>query len=156
MTRSIRVALVAAALALSLAARLQACSCLGPRPLDEERGSASAVFTGRVTGIKPAGDGLNVIVTMTPLLRWKGGLDATVVLATGANDGLCGCHFEIGGEYLVFAWPTTTQGQEMLFTHLCSRTAIAAGNPDIQSLGAPLTPTPARATSWGAVKRVWR
>lgn len=148
--------ILAGALAATLGAfsTLRACSCTGERTLQQEFMSAAAVFSGRVTSFQPAGDGINVIVTVTPLHRWKGGLDASVAIATGANDGLCGVAFEVGREYLVFAWPYT--GQAALFTHLCSRTARVEGNPDIQNLGSPLTPTPARAKSWGAVKRAWR
>ncbi len=158
MFRPALVALIIGALAASQGAfaRLEACSCTNERTLEQELNSAVAVFTGRVTAIQPAGDKSNVIVTLTPLLRWKGGLGVPLTLATPENSGVCGYAFEVGGEYLVFAWPYTISGQQTIFTHLCSRTASAEGNPDIQKLGAPLVPTAVRAISWGGVKRAWR
>jgi hypothetical protein len=137
-------------------AKLEACSCTNERTLAQEFESAAAVFTGRVTAVQPAGDGFNVIVSLTPLLRWKGGLSVPLTLATPENSGICGYAFEIGREYLVFAWPYTISGQQTIFTHLCSRTGSAEGNPDITNLGPPLVPTAVRAISWGSVKRVWR
>ena len=154
MLRPSRVVLPALAALLAAPPGLMACSCLGPFPLEQQVASASVVFTGRVTAIQPSGDGSYVTVTLTPLLRWKGGLDPTVTVATGLNEANCGFLFEVGYEYLVFAWTSSTPAP--LFTHSCSRTAPANGNQDIPNLGAPLTPTPVRATSWGGVKRVWR
>ena len=158
MLRRSVVLLLATALATALgaAARLEACTCTNEPTLAQEFESAAAVFTGRVTAIQPAGDGFNVIVTLTPLLRWKGGLDDPVILATPENAGICGYAFEIAREYLVFAWPYSISGQETIFTHLCSRTASAEGNQDIPNLGSPLVPTAVRAMSWGGVKRAWR
>jgi len=152
-----RAALLIGALAAlgPAASRLQACTCIDIPSLEENLASAAVVFAGRVTAIQPAGDGLNVIVTLAPLMRWKGGVSATVTVVTGENGGLCGVAFETGREYLVFATPYTP-GPPALVTHLCTRTAPVENNPDVQKLGAPLSPTPVRAVSWGGVKRVWR
>jgi hypothetical protein len=108
-----------------------------------------------VTRIEPASDGF-LIVTMTPLVRWKGGLVDPVPVRTGPNKASCGVTFEVGREYLVFADWAVLFGQDLYYTTSCSRTRFAEGNPDIEQLGPPLLPTTARTISWGGVKVAWR
>ena len=157
MSRAPFAALLAGAFAASLGASgtLHACSCTNQNTIPQETAAATTVFFGRVTGIRPAGDGINVLVTMTPLLRWKGGLAASVTVMTGANDGLCGFHFDIGLDYVVFGWQQAAPSV-VLFTHSCTYDMRADAALAVQTLGPPLSPTPVRARSWGGVKRAWR
>ena len=144
------------AIALGATARLEACSCTNDPTLEEQVASASMVFSGLVTDIQPAGDKSNVLVTITPLRRWKGGLDNPVLVATGMDVGVCGVTFVVGSEYLVFAYPVQIAGQQRPFTHSCTRTALAENNPDVTNLGPPLIPTAVRSLTWGGVKLAWR
>ncbi len=155
MRRSFVPVLAAALLALP-AARLEACSCTNQHTVPEEVAAATTVFFGHVTAIQPAGDALNVLVTMTPLLRWKGGLEASVTILTGANDGVCGYPFQVGLDYVVFGWTQTYAGQPVLFSHLCTYNTQTDAAGAIQMIGPPVLPTPTRTWSWGAVKRAWR
>ena len=150
--------LVAAALTavLGAAARLDACSCTNQHTLQEEVAAANTVFFGHVTDIQLAGDGLNVLVTMTPLLRWKGGLDATVTVLTGMNEGVCGVPFQVGLDYVVFSWNQVFSGRPVQFTHLCTYDSQTDAAHAVQVLGPALVPTPAHVRSWGGVKRAWR
>lgn len=58
---------------------------------------------------------------------FKGEKADTVTILTGFGHGDCGIQFEKGQDYLVF-----THGKNE--TSNCSRTALAAGNPDVAKL----------------------
>jgi len=157
MTRPPRIPLLVAIFVTAIVLRpldAHACTCTWDLTTIEEFNSAVAVFAGTVTGIEPAGDGYNVIVTLTPTVRWKGGFDDPVQTLTGMNDGLCGVHFVVGESYLVFAW--NSGGQPVFFTHSCSRTGLLAGNPTVSELPPPQQPVPTRMKTWGALKTFYR
>jgi hypothetical protein len=42
------------------------------------------------------------------------------------------------------------------FTHLCARTGLLEGHPDLASLPPPLATTPAARASWGTLKLHYR
>jgi hypothetical protein len=149
-----RVAL-AAILALALASPAFACSC-GSRPsVEDARAASAAVFTGipvSIVGPVPGDTGGDRRVTFRVTAIWKGDVTATYSVVTG--DGpMCGVNFNLGEEWLVYAFPHFNAPE--VFTHICSRTARSAGNPDIAALGPPLT-TPGLAGSWGWVKAQYR
>jgi hypothetical protein len=159
MTRPPRIPLLVAALAFAVLLRpieSHACSCTFDHTVMEEFNIATAVFAGTVTNIQPAGDGTNVLVTMTPTIRWKGGFDDPVQVITGMNDGVCGVHFVVGESYLVFAFNTTYSGQPAFFTHSCTRTGVLANNPTVSDLPPPQQPVPTRLKTWGALKTSYR
>ena len=133
-----------------------ACSCTNNLTLQEEFGYAAAVFSGRVLSVVPAGDGFNVIVSMEPIARWKGGLGSAVIVVTPDNEGSCGFTFAVGVEYLVFASQPNFQGSPTYFTHLCARTSPLEDNPHVPFLGPPLQPTGALSPTWGGIKTIYR
>lgn len=149
-------ALVAALLAAPVTAA--ACSCTYEPTLQEEFDSATRVFSGRVLWINPSPYGEWNEVMFEPLERWKGPMDPGIVVVTGSNDGVCGNHFEVGGEYLLFCW-VLSYGitlTPMPFTHSCSRTAPLEANPWISLLPPPVLPVSAARPTWGALKTIHR
>jgi hypothetical protein len=150
--------LAAVALALATAPlprTAAACSCTNELTLQQEFGFANAVFSGRVVSVDPVGDGFHVLAVLEPIARWKGGIGPTVGVLTPENQGICGFPFEIGGEYLVFAFESYAVGSTPFFTHSCSRTSPLADNPYVPLLGPPLLPTGASPTTWGAIKLLY-
>ncbi len=159
MTPTLRIPLAALFLStagLLPASELRACSCTNDHTVLQEFGYAAAVFAGTVTNIQPLGDGNNEIVTLTPTVRWKGGLDNPVQVITGLNPAICGFPFAVGQSYLVFAFTSTFSGQPAYWTHLCSMDGPLADNPIVPALPAPVLPVPTRANTWGALKSFYR
>jgi len=62
----------------------------------------------------------------------------------------------VGESYLVFAFPTTLNGQPAYMTHLCTMDGPLAGNSIVPQLPDPVLPVPVRVHSWGAVKSLYR
>ena len=152
---SVLTGLLAAAVLLA-PPRALACSCTNNHTVMEEYDAASTLFAGTVTNIQPAGDGLNYMVTLNPTIRWKGGLDSPAQVLTGLNDGVCGFHFVVGEDYLVFAFNTLFNGQPALFTHSCSMDGLLAGNTIVPQLPPPVQPVPTLGRSWGTLKTLYR
>jgi hypothetical protein len=151
--------LVAAGLAASLAARARACECTAPLQLDLMVARSSTVFTGTVVAIQPSANAQYMLLTVTPALRWKGGLTDPMVIADPVNDGICMLHVTVGTEYLFFTDPVGVVGpapETGVYVTSCTGTAPTQDNPFIAGLGAPLNPTPTLARSWGALKLVYR
>jgi len=152
--RGLAPALVLLALATPPAA---ACTCTEPPPLQQEFDAAWLVFSGRVLEIQEDPFG-TLAVSLDPIDRWKGPLSPGQLVVTPLNGGVCGFTFEVGQEYLVFAfyYPYGVTMTPTPFTHLCSRTSLLAGNPYVASLPPPLVPTPAARPTWGALKIGYR
>jgi hypothetical protein len=150
--RFARRVVLAALVALALASPAYACSC-GPRPsVEESRAASAAVFTGIPISIQSNADpGGNFRVTFQVTAVWKGTVGAQYSLLMD-DPQMCGVSFRLGEEWLVYAFPYYAAE---VYTYNCSRTARAAGNPDFEELGPPLT-TPALASSWGLVKAIYR
>jgi hypothetical protein len=136
----------------------RACSCTNPLTVSESVQVSAAVFTGRVTSVETGSFGVfgTKRVQLELLLYWKGSPPETVTLYTEENEGVCGANLQLDGEYLVYALGVTDGVTTALYTHLCTRTAPAAGNPDLSELGTPQGPTPTRPPSWGAIKSLYR
>jgi hypothetical protein len=104
--------------------QVYACSCAEPPPPKTAAEKAAAVFTGIVTGREllsrhePFGPRRRYRFTVTDVL--KGEVRRTVDVYTGLGGGDCGYSFELGQEYLVYAYATRTG----LSTNICSRTRI--------------------------------
>ena len=68
---------------------------------------------------------------------WKGELRKDVAIRTGLWDALCGYHFELGEQYLVYAY---SSGDGALHAGICSRTnVLAAAAEDMEQLGEPIS-----------------
>ncbi len=138
-----------------------ACSCVMPSPPAVAAGDAAAVFSGTVTSIvdrgsfnfldevrtwfglphqSPGGDSRQVTLTVAD--SWKGVTETPVTIGTGYGDADCGFSFNVGGQYLVYAY----DNQGRLATNMCLRTAelsqVPADLTYLQTLPT-LTVTPA-------------
>jgi hypothetical protein len=153
----IRFALTAGCTAFAVQAL--ACECTAPLQLDLMVARSSTVFTGTVVAIQPSANPQYVLLTVTPALRWKGGLSSPMIIADPVTDGICMLHVTVGTEYLFFTDPFGVVGpapETNCYVESCSGTAPTAANPFIGGLGTPLNPTPTLARSWGALKILWR
>lgn len=120
-----------------------ACDCDMPPAPKKALQQAAAVFVGQVTQIKILdkkeyhGD-YAMQVQFKVANSWKGVNGAQAVVQTGAEGGAdCGYDFEVGHEYLVYAY--TLPGDKTLITGLCSRTRpIEDATPDLAALGRPV------------------
>jgi hypothetical protein len=66
---------------------------------------------------------------------WKGVADPFIILRTGKGGGDCGCSFEVGHRYIIFA---RQSDEGHLRTSICSRTVPWVGQADLLSaLGPP-------------------
>ncbi|MYA23583.1 MAG: hypothetical protein F4Z30_12750 [Gemmatimonadetes bacterium] len=132
------------------------CSCEPPGTPLEELALYDAVFTGRVVAIDQiAGTPEEDVWILFQLSAvWKGALREDIAIRTGPYDAACGYPFEVGGEYLVYAY---FLGDGDLYTGLCSRTnSLAAATEDAAQLGEPIFRQVASSVppmSWGGVKR---
>ncbi|MGB7443729.1 MAG: hypothetical protein WA919_21915 [Coleofasciculaceae cyanobacterium] len=118
--------------------RAEACSCIQPPPPLTALEQATAVFAGKVTSINQT-EPFNLEVTFQVSQAWKGEASSTLVVATPLNSAMCGVYFEIGEEYLVYAYGEENQ----LSTNLCSRTQLASqAEADLVMLGGGQLPTP--------------
>ena len=67
---------------------------------------------------------------------FKGALSSEVAVLTGTGRGDCGCPFQVGEQYLVYA-SSTKKGLE---TNICTRTTnIGRADADLAELGVPKT-----------------
>jgi hypothetical protein len=122
----------------------RACTCNLPQlnrtlrqQVNQSRKHARAVFSGSVLRIDEAGDSMRVTFKIEG--SWKGALSKEVVVVTGRGGGDCGYRFEVGQNYLVYAYGV---GEAGLGTNICQRTMpLAPGAGDLKILGKPKRPT---------------
>lgn len=111
-----------------------ACSCLKPESPQKELEKSTSVFVWKVTDISWAKKEwsqtqqvsypktINFAVTQN--FKWVNG--KTITLKTANNSAMCGYDFEKWKEYLVYT--------NKYNVYLCSRTALAENNKDIEIL----------------------
>lgn len=117
--------------------RASACSCIMPEPPLAAKDNSAAVFSGRVTGIKPPVNMTSSLdesrITFDVLMSWKGIDRNPVQIFSSTSSASCGYEFEEGKEYLVYAY----DNEGRLSTGLCTRTALLAdAAEDLAALGA--------------------
>lgn len=107
-----------------------ACSCIASKPICQSYWEADAVFVGTVTRMEPLGRSLGPIrsvggfdVQFALHEAFRGAQGEAATIWTGGGGGDCGYPFEIGREYLVFAYKDEKLGR--LETGICSRTTLA-------------------------------
>jgi hypothetical protein len=149
-------ALLAACLAASPLSA-SACSCTNNLTTQQEFDYAYAVFSGRVLSVQPNAYG-QLTVVFQSIDRWKGPLDYESYVFTPPDASVCGYHFVVGQEYLVFVTISYVgiTYTPVWFTHLCSRTSPLEGNPYIAELPPPLLPVPTTRSAWGTLKVRYR
>jgi hypothetical protein len=92
-----------------------------------------------------------------PIERWSGYL-RTDPLPVVPTPG-CEYSFVQGETYLIYADGAMDIGVTHYFVPTvsqCTRTAPLANNPDIALLPPSVLPVPARASTWGALKSLYR
>jgi hypothetical protein len=125
--------------------RTYACSCVPPRSPSEEFTKSDAVFSGKVVRIYETtrkeleiGERVSQRAVVFSVNRtWKGVDETHVVVYTGFGGGDCGYPFEVGKEYLVYAYDDTD-----LVTGICSLTKpLSLAQSDIEAFGKGKPPT---------------
>ena len=150
-TLAARLALGIALLGIWLSASAEpgyACYCAPPGTPSEALAQSHSVFRGVVTSISTVerGDGIwgsddPVDVEISVSEVWKGSTSRTRTLKTVRSEVSCGFEFEIGAEYIVYAYENSS-------VSLCSRThSVAMGfhddYNDLEELGQGQAPTDA-------------
>lgn len=156
--RLCRLLAVAALLALTLTQpeTAWACSCVPPDPPPVAFTNAHAVFVGGVTAINDPtwlartfpflpivySSADPVLVNFQVADSWRGVTTTTVAIRTAASGASCGYTFEVGKQYVVYAY----QYSGVLETNICTRTSeVALAAADLNYLSTlptlALTPT---------------
>lgn len=112
---------LAIAVALLAIPPVLACSCVPPPPPLEAAERATVVFVGKPVAELPGGGKNSAYArrfefAVDEILAGTG--KATLVVGTARDSGACGCYFEIGVSYVVYAHGEMTALQ----TNLCTRT----------------------------------
>jgi hypothetical protein len=130
-----------------------ACDCSDPS-LQEISARADVIFRGTIVALRPStgtqgfGDTFDTgkIAVFHVVRVWKGKLGPTfempAVEETSACWGFWPSLLKVGNDLLVFAFriPNETTGTFLFETTICSRTAPAKGNRDLEELGAGSEP----------------
>ena len=135
-----------------------ACSCVQPGSPSEELEKFSAVFAGRVVSVDHSYDTRPGSVVRESDDRstigfevsavWKGTVHEDMYITTPPSDGACGFTFDVGEEYIVYAYDSNYDDGGYS-TGICSRTALlgdakedldelGAGDPPLAGPGGPL------------------
>jgi hypothetical protein len=121
-----------------------ACSCAPPPSVEEELERKTAVFSGKVIDIsgpnkrifKSSADPVTVLLEVDTI--WKGINESQVIVHTAESSASCGFKFELGKEYLVYAYGDKGDLQ----TGLCERTTLlTSAAEDLSILGKGKTPS---------------
>ena len=102
-----------------------ACSCVPPDPPPIAFANTDAVFAGRVTqisdprwpgGLVSSADPVRVVFQVND--SWKGVTTTTVLIATAVSGASCGYTFDVGRQYVVYAY----NNNGVWGTNMCTRT----------------------------------
>ena len=122
-----------------------ACSCEQPPGVAEELSRSDAVFSGKVISIEEKPPLLSVpskTVIFEVAKTWKGIKQTQAKITTGQGGGDCGCDFNMGQEYLIYAVKSNSYGLNSLSTIICDRTAVLSqAQGDFAVLGEGQEPT---------------
>jgi hypothetical protein len=130
-------------------ASTQNCDCSPSGYPSQELADASAVFTGRVTGIHYVDSTLlkeevissseRIIVSFDVDRVWKGDKKPKLNVETGVTTKTCGYPFKIGESYLVYTfYQIGGSDSTTLLTSQCTRTRpLADAAEDIEELDTP-------------------
>lgn len=114
-----------------------ACSCdlpIGNKSLEkqikENYKNSVAVFSGKVTEIFKDPNAYFVKVKFESEKIYKGVISKEVIITTGRGGGDCGYNFEVGKNYLVYAYGDF----DNLQTNICQRTSLIEETKDAKVL----------------------
>ncbi len=132
-TTSIAIAIIA--FTFAAAETSLACSCrLSQDSLKKQVSNAykesAAIFSGTVKSVETAANGNEVIVKFSVKDTWKGAIGKEVTVMTALDSSMCGYDFEVGKEYLVYAYGTVDE----LGVGLCTRTTSMPNQSDVKYL----------------------
>jgi len=132
-----------------------ACTCTAPSLVDSWNSSA-LIFVGTVSEMTVITSGTLsgfTIVTFAPTKIWKGEVDTASARVLNPNhDGLCGYHFVLGEQYLVYA-DMSVGNDGWLRTSICTRTSgYFEGHLDISFLESVVS---VEEKSWSLVKKLF-
>ncbi len=125
-----------------------ACKCAVPGSPSEELEKFDAVFAGRVLSVQhsfdPNGSSFSpddhTTVGLTVNTVWKGAVDKNIDLTTPPTGGSCGFAFVEGEEYIVYAYESTEESDN-LNVSICSRTALLGeAQTDMDAFGEGYAP----------------
>ncbi|RXT06563.1 hypothetical protein [Ammoniphilus sp. CFH 90114] len=133
---------------LSIPTAGYACSCVETPSPQVALNQADAVFVGRAENITTdnkfsLGSSVDpVLISFEVSTVWKGNEQNNVEVMTVSGSESCGYSFDLGKEYLVYAFKND-RGE--LQTNICTRTTpLSAAQDDLQALGegrSPYSPT---------------
>lgn len=95
-----------------------ACSCKEPPPLDIEYRNTDAVFYGKVVKLELDDNNRTVSASIKTANIFKGAKEEFIRVVTSASGATCGFHFQIGGNYLIYA----NDSNGTFTTNMCTRT----------------------------------
>lgn len=120
-----------------VASEVMACSCAVRPPalfVDELYDDARAVFVGEPFAITPVMDGTGFVqsvhVDFVVHESWKGVTGSRMGLTTSGDEASCGVDFQVGREYLVFAFAS----DDGLSANLCAVKDVAAAEDELRAL----------------------
>lgn len=127
----------ACAFLLFLEDTASACSCLPSKGVAQEVEISSAVFSGKVIGIKRHSQSAELFGQVEVIFEvdksWKGVDKRVVSVFTSSGSASCGYGFKKGRTYLVY---TGGSPQGQLSTSICSRTKrLNKAGDDLRVLG---------------------
>ncbi|MDT5121752.1 MAG: hypothetical protein QOC96_1234 [Acidobacteriota bacterium] len=97
--------------------------------------TASVIFVGQALEVEngfKTGQFRGWRTTFKVSRYWKGQLSDEMIVYTGPDD--CAAYFEVGQEYLVFAY--TPKGEQQLYTDACMKTGLVRHSAeDLKALG---------------------
>lgn len=135
MKKTIYIAIAAIAFTFAAAETSLACSCRASldsvkKQVSKAYKQSAAIFSGTVKSIETASNGSEVIVKFSVKDTWKGAIGKEVTVTTALESSMCGYDFEVGREYLVYAYGTV----DKLGVGLCSRTTSMPNQSDARYL----------------------
>lgn len=118
------------------ASNIFACVCVLPehknlkKQVKENFKESTAVFSGKVIEIIKESKVFSVKVKFKSQNTYKGKFINEVIISTGQGKGDCGYNFEVGKDYLIYAYGEVND----LETNICTRTALLESNGDLEIL----------------------
>ena len=111
-----------------------ACSCASPAALPIEFSQSTAVFSGEAIKILHISD-LVVEVTFAKQQNFKGPSDENIAVRTMTQETACGVDFQMGQQYLVYAYSDPNVAKDIYFTNACTRTKLLSlAQEDLKAL----------------------
>jgi hypothetical protein len=132
--RPVNLFLAVSALIGGISPTVQACSCATAPSVQQALTGSTVVFTGKVAAIERV-ENSELNVHLLVRRAWKGITEEAVAVGTPSQGSACGYPFEIGQNYLVYAY---RHRADQLHTNVCSRTTLlGSASADLQILGEP-------------------